>query len=263
MSERKIYIGGVDGNGGRRYTYDSGEWRVGLSSMPGNRAFYALVDENTSESLGAATINARTAFRLLSRFLGLVQGPGDCRTIEVPSPIMAIVSTPWGPNQCAYEYAPGIISYSTAGHGGFWLDTERMAEFRAQFPSFETYAGGPWFEEDEDCTVVILAFAECFDDYAVWSALRHVRQSWPEQLEAWAELPCAALAIQRSQTYYARSKRLWRAGSCSTSGHGWNVSFRRLDDSEQCYVAMPEYPAKPTYSDEELQAFTRLEPAHA
>ncbi|MGO8063166.1 hypothetical protein ACC716_33875 [Rhizobium johnstonii] len=34
-------------------------------------------------------------------------------------------STPWGPSQGATVYAEGIVSHTTAGHGGFKLSNDR------------------------------------------------------------------------------------------------------------------------------------------
>jgi len=37
-------------------------------------------------------------------------------------------STPWGEAQDAEEMAPGIISYSTASHGGIWIDKKHQEQ---------------------------------------------------------------------------------------------------------------------------------------
>jgi len=37
-------------------------------------------------------------------------------------------STPWGSAQDAEELAPGIISYSTASHGGIWIDKKHQEQ---------------------------------------------------------------------------------------------------------------------------------------
>lgn len=83
-------------------------------------------------------------------------------------------TTPWGATQQATEYAPGIVFHSTAGHGGFHLDAARMRQFRSRLPSFTTYAGGPWFEEDCDAAVVVVVFPEAFDDDAVRSCTEQI-----------------------------------------------------------------------------------------
>lgn len=64
--------------------------------------------------------------------------------------------------QTLTEIAPGIISVSTAGHGGIWLSPERRADMPAQYRSVPTFAGGDWYEEDCDWSLVALSFPEHF-----------------------------------------------------------------------------------------------------
>ena len=60
------------------------------------------------------------------------------------------VSTPWGPAQTAIEFAPGIISYTTAGHGGIWLSPERQKALA--WP--DNFLRDPaWWEEDCDWAI--------------------------------------------------------------------------------------------------------------
>lgn len=75
-------------------------------------------------------------------------------------------NTPWGQAQWARTWAPGIISYSTASHGGFHLSRTRLAEMPAKYrrENIETfwYAPDGWYEEDCEWCVVILSFPEFF-----------------------------------------------------------------------------------------------------
>lgn len=74
------------------------------------------------------------------------------------------IRTPWGNADWATTYAPGIVFYSTPGHGGFHLSPDRQAELQRKFPGFVTFRGnGPaWFEEDCDACAVILTWPELF-----------------------------------------------------------------------------------------------------
>lgn len=73
-------------------------------------------------------------------------------------------STPWGPSQSSHQYAVGIVSYSTAGHGGIHLSPTRQTELQSKFPEFKNWLKNPaWWEEDADACVVILAFPDVFD----------------------------------------------------------------------------------------------------
>lgn len=104
--------------------------------------------------------------------------------------------TPWGPVQHADQVAPGITFYSTAGHGGYHLSRHRHAALAKLFPDFRTFAGGPWYEEDEDYAVVVLAFHEHFTAEQLRGAAGTVRRAaqrstgWTRgwsQVERWLE----------------------------------------------------------------------------
>jgi len=82
-------------------------------------------------------------------------------------------TTPWGPAQQSERIAPGIVSYSTAGHGGIHLSELRQAELLRQLPGVNTWAGGPWYEEDCDwCLPAIVFEAEfrTFYDATTWTS---------------------------------------------------------------------------------------------
>ena len=66
-------------------------------------------------------------------------------------------STPWGTAQDKIKYAPGIISYSTASHGGFHLSKTRQAKM----PEVLRNPGG-WYEEDCEWCKVVIAFSQYF-----------------------------------------------------------------------------------------------------
>ncbi len=70
--------------------------------------------------------------------------------------------TPWGKPQQVEVYAPGIIEYRTASHGGFWISKERRREMPESYRSAPTWAGGNWYEEDHDWCLVYLSFPEVF-----------------------------------------------------------------------------------------------------
>lgn len=66
-------------------------------------------------------------------------------------------TTPWGAAQTSHRWAPGIMQYSTAGHGGFHLSAGRLAQVHPSMRSLSGYPAG-WFEEDCDWAVVGLHF---------------------------------------------------------------------------------------------------------
>lgn len=66
--------------------------------------------------------------------------------------------TPWGPSQQMDTYAPGIISVSTASHGGIYLSKERAAKIPA---NVKPWTGDrQWWEEDCDWCIPYIIFAD-------------------------------------------------------------------------------------------------------
>ena len=72
-------------------------------------------------------------------------------------------STPWGPAQSCEVKADGIVFYSTASHGGFYLNKNRLADM-PDYMKGETFgSNGPnWYEEDCDWAMVAVVFPEAF-----------------------------------------------------------------------------------------------------
>lgn len=86
---------------------------------------------------------------------------------DIPRP----QSSPWGPVQDATHVAPGIWFVSTEGHGGYLLSTERRLAMPEHLKQVYTFAGGNWYEEDCDWSLVALAFPDTFPA----DALPHAR----------------------------------------------------------------------------------------
>lgn len=81
------------------------------------------------------------------------------------------VHTPWGVAQDTEVLAEGITCYSTASHGGIHLSEDRVSAMPAMLRDIKTWAGGRWYEEDCDASIVILAFPWVFTPRQVASAL--------------------------------------------------------------------------------------------
>lgn len=95
------------------------------------------------------------------------------------------VETPWGPSQHITEIAPGIVSYSTASHGGIHLSDERIAEMPEPLRAFVPFGGpqrgqGMWLEEDCDWSVAALAFPQFFKPDEVKAAHSTLKGYRPE-----------------------------------------------------------------------------------
>ncbi len=87
--------------------------------------------------------------------------------------------TPWGASQCATVYAEGIVSHSTAGHGGFHLDAAHNAKVH---PALRARDG--WYEEDCAWAAVAQALPELFTDYERRCADQTIRDWYPDAWEA-------------------------------------------------------------------------------
>lgn len=194
------------------------------------------------------------------------------------------VETPWGRSQSSREMFPGAVFYSTAGHGGVHLTKERMREFRRVFPNFETFAGGPWFEEDQDYAVVILAFADRFSDEQVRSAVLTARsaarpfnlaapgdppqvQRYPkwERVVWWlGNSPAGIRCCERGESFAESVAEQYERGSMGTTGDKglWWVSMRRVSDDEQveCLMTLEQIYSKRFFTAEEVEAHRRFQP---
>lgn len=176
-------------------------------------------------------------------------------------------STPWGTPQTKREIIPGVWTVSTAGHGGYYLDSARVAAFLAALPTFTPYAGLPWFEEDEDVSAPILVFAAEMPARSVWYAYRAVMArtdggKWTATGGMWADVAAwltsteagrAATAI--ALAFGATIADRWRPGSMFTTRKGWHVGMHHVSTGAYRSVRMGEYPTQDFYTTAELDAF--------
>ncbi len=145
------------------------------------------------------------------------------------------VMTPWGFSDHVKEDAPGIVFYSTPGHGGFLLDDARHAAVKKMLPNFKTFAGGKWYEEDCDACAVVACFPEAYTPEKV----KHAR---------------ARLAADPE--YYGRLQLP------PDSHKGWDRLEAALDDEEQDeqQIQEPEPGDYDRGQDEELALESALYP---
>lgn len=87
--------------------------------------------------------------------------------------------TPWGVADHATEYGPGVISYSTPGHGGFKLERAQNAKVDP-----ELRREGGWYEEDQDWCLVAVSFPELFSARERRHADNTFRNWMPDQYES-------------------------------------------------------------------------------
>ncbi|MQW86381.1 DUF7007 domain-containing protein [Sinorhizobium saheli] len=113
-------------------------------------------------------------------------------------------NTPWGPSQGATLYAEGVVSHTTAGHGGFKLSAERNA---AVHPLLRADDG--FYEEDAAWAIVTHTFPDLFTRYDRRIADQTVRDSWPD---AWETIFGRALTSGESREKDARAFAWAHAG---------------------------------------------------
>jgi hypothetical protein len=94
--------------------------------------------------------------------------------------------TPWGAAQDFQELAPGIISISTASHGGIWLSGNRRMEI-GQYD--KNWLGtSEWWEEDCDWSIPYAFFSKAIREHGtaykieenIQAALNTIKNHAPE-----------------------------------------------------------------------------------
>jgi hypothetical protein len=88
-------------------------------------------------------------------------------------------ATPWGTARHSRIYGEGVISHSTAGHGGFHLDIKRNALVDKAWRN----ADG-WYEEDCQWAKVAATFPTMFTSFERACADESLRQAEPDAYEA-------------------------------------------------------------------------------
>ncbi len=92
--------------------------------------------------------------------------------------------TPWGIAQSAADVGPGITRYSTASHGGYFLNAVANAKVSPILKRATLGAQGMkgWYEEDCDWAIVAFTFKEHFDAKQYKAALgtleKHFQDAW-------------------------------------------------------------------------------------
>ncbi|HCJ73598.1 MULTISPECIES: hypothetical protein [Rhizobium/Agrobacterium group] len=88
-------------------------------------------------------------------------------------------STPWGASQIATIYAEGVVSHSTASHGGFHLSVDRNVEVHPMLRSSDGF-----YEEDCCWAAVAIAFPNLFTAYERRVAKKTLKDGEPDAWEA-------------------------------------------------------------------------------
>ena len=126
------------------------------------------------------------------------------------------VGTPWGQSQTAHPHGDGITFYSTSSHGGFRVDSPTLK----MMPAPLRVAGG-WFEEDCDASLVIVAFPDRFSPSEVESAMRDLKNTFPDRYTAWTgkALDESESSTLREREFVARTANVFVARAAWGSWH--------------------------------------------
>ena len=145
--------------------------------------------------------------------------------------------TPWGAPAAAFECGRGIIEYTTASHGGYYVPPEILAQWPEPVRNAGTFAGRGWYEEDCDWSLVAVAEPDIFSPALVFEAVRMLRnyRKGDAPLMHWIQ---ATHGEQWAQ-YLAENGDKFIQGGASTGGSRWSVSGYRLRDGARVLFSMP------------------------
>ena len=171
--------------------------------------------------------------------------------------------TPWGPSQEQRTIAPGLVSVSTASHGGYHVSEDRWQEIERIFPAFKSWAGRGWLEEDCDWAIAALVWPDQFDAQAIFNALRTARSRsdayiTPDWLTSVHGRNVQAIA----QGYAATVAGCWEVGGmwAPVDGHpkAWGAMLSRQTNGirERRSVIFTAYPLQQFYTEAELTELT-------
>jgi hypothetical protein len=136
------------------------------------------------------------------------------------------------------------------------MSADRWQRVERLFPSFKSYAGKQWLEEDADWAIAALAFPEHFTAQDLRAAVRTVRHGESE-VAAWVETIDGAEIRQRIGQWIMENAANWERGSSGSAPpgysypNGWAVYIRVGDGARQSIVEKP-HDWKAIYTDADL-----------
>ena len=83
-------------------------------------------------------------------------------SLPVSATIHQAANTPWGASDQSEQIAPGIVWYSTPGHGGCHVSDGLMAQMHPALAEADKFAPRGWFEEDVAYQLVAYSFPDKF-----------------------------------------------------------------------------------------------------
>lgn len=186
-------------------------------------------------------------------------------TTQIFQPVAPQKRTPWGYSQSHDVIAPGIISHSTASHGGYQLSEERWRDLQAIYKGFwaSPYSPRKWLEEDCDCLAAVFTWPDEFGGRACW----HAQTAAPRDVfRAILLLPAGYWDSDRGQQlthqaaeWYAEHKDCWIRGASYSSATRREITVRRVRDGERRAYLVDRYVGYELLTDEQLAEWERIE----
>lgn len=173
--------------------------------------------------------------------------------------------TPWGEAQCVSTIAQGIVSVSTASHGGLWISAARWIELCDRFPGFVPCAGQPqWLEEDCDCCLAPILWPDEFEPEFLRSAILMVLSGalGPRfaSVKSYLHTPAGQLLVNAVREWESINAAKWESGGMHGDSKGWTVFFTRVGDRARQERFFKDYPTKTLWTDAELAAVSTRKP---
>lgn len=152
------------------------------------------------------------------------------------------IHTPWGEAQSGTEYIPGIQSLDTAGHGGFWIASTRLAQMPEAIANTKTFAGQCWYEEDCDWALVAIAFPSLFNDLQLQAAIEIVKRTeYHKPAADWLASTEAQPLHDRIALFMKECGHLFRINGYGSDEDGtWRATFTRIDGKQDAVVMRVE-----------------------
>jgi hypothetical protein len=189
--------------------YLARSWKIGRPLAEWRRAdFYGRSGELADEDAFRAKVAENAEHQRERKALGRVEE-------------YSCAHTPWGASQSATVYAEGVVSHSTAGHGGFKLSAARNRQIHPMLRS-----KGGFYEEDAEWAIVAITFPHLFTSYERRCAECTVKDSWPD---AWETIFGAILQPGES---HEKDRRAFEA----THAADWIVISAITSDRKKGFV---------------------------
>lgn len=170
--------------------------------------------------------------------------------------------TPWGHSDSSREIETGLTWHSTSSHGGYELDAEHWAELMAACPTFRSFTGPGWLEEDCDWAMAVAVWPDLYSGADCFNAVRTLLKRDDVPAEFWQVGGAGRTCWLRSEQQRESLAGMWEVGGGWGPVDGaptltaWGSHLRRVGTDERKDVVFADYPQKQFYTEAELEKLT-------